>query len=196
MERRDYLRKLRVVGAGGLTALAGCSTESSVASMAQVSRVASIPDALKIRPEVELPSEQYSEESAVRVRVGLVNTGSDRRILSHEPLDYQDRLSVESALWLCTQDAFKLNQTDSDQWAIERGLASSMEASLLTSFDAGARVGREYLLVDNADNSGYLEPGSYTWKTRIGIAPDGPTPAKRGEDTAFFDWGFSIELTA
>ena len=210
----DRHRLLGVLGSAGATALAGCisalgPTARNVEDHSDDGRrrvslvdVATVPDGLDIRTDVEMLASRVTSERTARLRLTPTNEG-DRRLLSVgtggcNPFDRRRGGSDDPpGLWLLRPELSEsVDRADSrwvrDQPADEPRRYPGYGCSLVP-YETGESRTVDYHLWDDYRVDGYMEPGTYRWAEEAGawVDPD----ATAGDDPdATFTVGFTLRV--
>lgn len=208
MDRRSLLR---TVGTAGAIGIAGCTTDldnfagTTPYPEGKQGRISladqdTVPKEHQLRITARVVEPVISHRHTARLRLTISNEGPKRSLSIGEPkCDLLNRLKARSdppGLWL--HPPGRAPERDGNRWVApyspDRDRGFGDYGCQARDYAKGESLRNEYLLWDDYQHQGYLEPGSYRWEVaEIEIME--PLPHSGSSDTlATFSWGFSVEL--
>ncbi|WP_231184483.1 hypothetical protein [Haladaptatus sp. DYF46] len=158
-----------------------------------------VPKKYGVRIDVELLNGAVTAADTAHLRVTVTNEGEKRRFSAGEgmcnPFNRDEGKSETSGLWLHEPKDTKWIERKGDRWTRDRDQnerrAFANYACLPRTYEAGESLATEYLVWDDYQVGGYMDPGTYRFEVPIAIHPSG---SKFGDPTAEFDWGFDLRV--
>lgn len=221
MDRRSLLGELVAVGTVGVggctTSVSSPPTETGTSSSAtpypegEQRRVSlddqdTVPEEYDMEITVEVVDRVITHEQTARLRITTTNDGPERGISIQEPkCDLLDRHKAGSdppGLWLYppgrTPPENGMAERNGNKWVADlppeedRGFGDY--GCGVRNYESGESLQNEYLIWDDYQTEGYLEPSTYRWEEpEIEITEPAPHDGDT-ETLGTFSWGFSVTI--
>jgi len=177
------------------------SNSNDIQRYVSLEDVDDVPSEYNVNIDVNLIRSKVTDSETARLSITTTNTGSRRSIsVLQDKCGLLNRAKGRSdqpkGLWLYIPQRTEHIPREGDHWEADwdpdklQGYPDY--ACGMREYTAGESLKNEYVLWDDYQIEGYMEPGTYRWNQKVSVSKQG-TPTETSSQKTFI-WGFEVNI--